>query len=92
MPSGILHSPFFDVTFPAAINFGSIGLILGHEIAHGFDRDGQEYDRDGNKRKWMKKETGQGFQQRAYCFVYQQSTYPNKGIMLALWTNSKYSK
>jgi hypothetical protein len=46
-PAGILQSPFFDEAFPMAFNFGAIGVVMGHELSHGFDDQGSHYDLKG---------------------------------------------
>ena len=79
MPSGILQQPFFDASFRPAINFGSIGQFMGHEVAHGFFGLGQFYNINGNLRQWLKNETIQRFEIRAECFVRQYSNYAING-------------
>ena len=51
-PAGILVPPFFDFEFPMAVNLGRIGMVMGHELLHGFDNNGRQFDKDGNKRQW----------------------------------------
>jgi len=51
-PAAILQPPFFDMTAEDAVNYGGIGAIIGHEIGHGFDDSGSQYDGDGNHKNW----------------------------------------
>ncbi len=52
-PAGILQPPFFDFTIDPAVNFGGIGVVIGHEMTHGFDDQGSKYDGHGNLREWQ---------------------------------------
>jgi len=63
-PAGILQSPYFDPTADDAINYGGIGMVIGHEITHGFDDQGSQYDKDGNLKNWWTKEDSARFQAR----------------------------
>ncbi len=51
-PAGILQPPFFDNTKDPAVNFGAIGVVIGHEMTHGFDDEGSKYDAKGNVKEW----------------------------------------
>jgi putative endopeptidase len=64
-PAGILQSPFFDVTADDAINYGAIGAVIGHEMTHGFDDEGRQYDADGTLRDWWTKVDADKFKGRA---------------------------
>lgn len=66
-PAGILQPPFFDKNADDAVNFGATGLVIGHELTHGFDDQGRKYDPQGNLRDWWTKEDGKQFEQRASC-------------------------
>lgn len=68
-PAGILQPPFFDRTMDDAINFGAIGLVIGHELTHGFDDQGRQYDPKGNLRDWWTPEDAKEFDERANCVV-----------------------
>ncbi len=60
-PAGILQPPFFDPNADPAVNYGAIGAIIGHEIGHGFDDQGREFDGDGKVRNWWTSETNAKF-------------------------------
>ncbi len=68
-PAGILQPPFFDVSMDDAVNYGSIGAVIGHEITHGYDDQGRKFDADGNLRDWWTEEDAKGFQERAKAVV-----------------------
>ncbi|WP_231402008.1 M13 family metallopeptidase [Panacibacter microcysteis] len=63
-PAGILQFPFFDLNADDAINYGGIGMVIGHEITHGFDDQGAQYDKDGNLRLWWSKDDYAKFQEK----------------------------
>ena len=64
-PAGILQYPFFDMNADDAFNYGSIGVIIGHEMTHGFDDSGRHFDKDGNMRDWWTKKDAESFTTRA---------------------------
>ncbi|GAA4420695.1 M13 family peptidase [Nibrella viscosa] len=64
-PAGILQFPFFDAEADDAINYGGIGAVIGHEMTHGFDDSGRQYDADGTLRDWWTKEDADNFKLRA---------------------------
>lgn len=64
-PAGILQPPFFDVTKDDPVNYGGIGVVIGHEITHGYDDQGRKFDANGNLHDWWLKADEDGFQQRA---------------------------
>ena len=66
-PAGILQPPFFDRDFPAAMNFGGIGMVIGHEMTHGFDDKGRKFGPDGRLEPWWTPEAIARFEQRAEC-------------------------
>ena len=70
-PAGILRPPFFDMNADDAANYGGIGSVIGHEISHGFDDSGRQFDGDGNLRDWWTPEDGAKFKQRADALVKQ---------------------
>ncbi|MBP1539678.1 MAG: M13 family metallopeptidase [Prevotella sp.] len=63
-PAGILQVPFFDPTADDAFNYGAIGVVIGHEMTHGFDDQGRHYDKDGNMKDWWTEADGKGFEER----------------------------
>ena len=60
-PAGILQYPFFDATADDAFNYGAIGVVIGHEMTHGFDDQGRQYDKDGNMKDWWTESDGKNF-------------------------------
>ncbi len=60
-PAGILQVPFFDATADDAFNYGAIGVVIGHEMTHGFDDQGRRFDKDGNMHDWWTSEDGKNF-------------------------------
>ncbi|CAL8348439.1 unnamed protein product [Arctogadus glacialis] len=78
-PAGILQAPFYSHDHPKALNFGGIGVVMGHELTHAFDDQGREYDKEGNMRPWWQNSSLQSFQQRTECMVEQYSRYTVNG-------------
>jgi putative endopeptidase len=74
-PAGILQPPFFDSKIDDAVNFGGIGMVIGHEITHGFDDEGRKFDSAGNLRDWWTTQDAKAFESRASCLVDQYSGY-----------------
>jgi endothelin-converting enzyme/putative endopeptidase len=74
-PAGILQPPFFNKLAPEPVNYGSIGLVVGHELTHGFDDEGRQYDADGNLRDWWTPRVAKEFEARAQCLVEQYDRY-----------------
>lgn len=68
-PAGILQPPFFDMQADDAFNYGAIGVVIGHEMTHGFDDQGRQYDKDGNLKDWWTAEDAERFNQRAQVMV-----------------------
>jgi putative endopeptidase len=68
-PAGILQPPFFDFKTDPAVNFGGIGVVIGHEMTHGFDDQGSKYDGKGNLREWQTDEDRKKFVERTDCEV-----------------------
>ena len=66
-PAGILQPPFYDNSLDAAVNFGGIGVVIGHEMTHGFDDQGSKYDLKGNVRQWWTDEDKRKFEERTEC-------------------------
>ena len=74
-PAGILQPPFFDPRADDAPNYGDTGATIGHELTHGFDDEGRQFDAQGNLRDWWTAEDGKQFDQRASCISDQYSQY-----------------
>jgi len=68
-PAGILQPPFFDFSIDPAVNFGGIGVVIGHEMTHGFDDQGSKYDGHGNRIEWQTAEDRKKFTERTDCEV-----------------------
>ena len=74
-PAGILQPPFFDVEMDDAVNYGGIGVVIGHEITHGYDDQGRKYDADGNLKDWWTDADAAAFETRAQKVVDQYNAY-----------------
>lgn len=68
-PAAILQYPFFDMNADDAFNYGAIGVVIGHEMTHGFDDQGRQYDKDGNLKDWWTEEDAKRFDERAQVMV-----------------------
>ena len=79
-PAGILQPPFFDPKADDAVNFGAIGWVIGHEMTHGFDDSGSQFDADGNLKNWWTEADKKAYQSRTDLVVKQFDGYePLKG-------------
>uniref|UniRef100_A0A8U7P6S7 Endothelin-converting enzyme 1 n=1 Tax=Corvus moneduloides TaxID=1196302 RepID=A0A8U7P6S7_CORMO len=78
-PAGILQAPFYTRASPKSLNFGGIGVVVGHELTHAFDDQGREYDKDGNLRPWWKNSSVEAFKRQTACMVEQYSNYTVNG-------------
>jgi putative endopeptidase len=74
-PAGILQPPFFDFKADPAVNFGAIGVVIGHEMTHGFDDEGSKYDGKGNLREWQTAEDRKAFTERTDCIAEEYSGF-----------------
>ena len=74
-PAGILQSPFFNMQADDAVNYGAIGLVIGHEMTHGFDDQGRQYDAEGNLKDWWTATDGTRFKEKAKGVVNQYNQY-----------------
>jgi predicted metalloendopeptidase len=72
-PAGILQPPFFSIDQPAVLNFGTIGVVMGHELTHGFDDQGAQYDAAGKMKTWWTKKSMMNFKNKTACIVGQYS-------------------
>jgi len=79
-PAGIMQPPFFHKDFLMAANFGGIGSVMGHELTHGFDDSGSQFDKDGNMRPWWPEEIRASFDSRTQCIAKQYSAYSVNGL------------
>ena len=75
-PAAILQPPFFDARADDAVNYGGIGAVIGHEISHGFDNRGSQYDADGNLKDWFTPEDHAKFDAKTQALVAQYAAYP----------------
>ncbi len=74
-PAGILQPPMFDKNADDAVNFGAIGAVIGHELTHGFDDEGRQFDAKGNWRDWWTAQDAREFEKRADCMVDEYSGF-----------------
>ena len=77
-PAGILQPPYFSQDNDDAVNYGAIGGVIGHELTHGFDDQGRQYDAEGNLRDWWTAEDAKKFEQRASCVVDEYNSFTVK--------------
>jgi endothelin-converting enzyme/putative endopeptidase len=78
-PAGILQPPFFDKDVDDALNFGAIGMVIGHEMTHGFDDEGRQYDGKGNLADWWTKADVKRFQAKSQCLIDQYGSFVADG-------------
>lgn len=78
-PAGILQKPFYSVDSSIAVNLGAMGMVVGHELTHGFDDQGSQFDAVGNMANWWQPETEKQFKQRTQCVIDQYSEYTVAG-------------
>lgn len=74
-PAGILQPPMFDKSADDAVNLGAIGAVIGHELTHGFDDEGRQFDAHGNLRDWWTEQDAAEFEKRAGCLVDEYSSF-----------------
>ncbi len=74
-PAGILQPPFYSKLMDDAVNYGGIGVVIGHELTHGFDDQGRKYDAEGNFRDWWTPEDAKEFERRADCTANEYSNF-----------------
>jgi putative endopeptidase len=74
-PAGILQPPFFSAATDPAVNYGGAGSVIGHELTHGFDDEGRQFDAKGNLNDWWTPADAKAFEERASCLVNQYSSY-----------------
>jgi predicted metalloendopeptidase len=81
-PAGILQPPFYSIDASIPVNLGGMGVVVGHELTHGFDDQGAGYDAAGNLKSWWQPETEKKFKGRTQCVVDQYSKYQISGVNL----------
>ena len=80
-PAGILQPPFYSNQFDNAVNYGAIGVVIGHELTHGFDDEGRQFDADGNLKDWWQKSDEEQFTKLADCIVKEYGAFsPVPGV------------
>lgn len=81
-PAGILQGGFFGSARPRYLNYGAIGFVIGHEITHGFDDQGRQFDKEGNLQSWWEEATDDLFRNKTQCIIDQYSEYvvPENGM------------
>uniref|UniRef100_A0AC34FJG1 Uncharacterized protein n=1 Tax=Panagrolaimus sp. ES5 TaxID=591445 RepID=A0AC34FJG1_9BILA len=79
-PLGELQPPFFGLNYPDAVNFGGAGAVFGHEMSHGFDRNGAHYDSYGNESNWWSNSSQAAFNSHCNCLIQQFNKYCYDGI------------
>jgi putative endopeptidase len=85
-PAGILQPPFFNLDADDAVNYGAIGMVIGHEMTHGFDNYGRQFDKDGNLRDWWTKDDSKLFEERTAILIDQ---YNHIGVLDSVFVNGK---
>lgn len=78
-PAGILQAPFYDRNFPQSLNYGAMGVVMGHELTHGFDDQGREYDKYGNMKSWWGADAVKRFKQKTQCMIDQYNDFQLHG-------------
>ena len=87
-PAGILQYPFFDPKADEAFNYGAIGVVIGHEMTHGFDDQGRQYDADGNLKDWWTASDAKGFEKRADLYA---NFFSNIKVLPDLNANGRFT-
>ncbi len=87
-PAGILQRPFFDPKADEAFNYGAIGVVIGHEMTHGFDDQGRQYDADGNLHDWWTASDAKGFNERADMYA---EFFDNIEVLPGLHSNGRFT-
>ena len=93
-PAAILQPPFYNSAADDAVNYGAIGVVIGHEMTHGFDDQGRQFDKEGNMSNWWTDEDAKAFKQRTDILVDQFNkvlVMPAKGDQPALYANGEFS-
>jgi endothelin-converting enzyme/putative endopeptidase len=85
-PAGIMQPPFFSRNFPKALNYGAMGMVMGHEVSHGFDDSGRKFSATGAMTEWWAPEVAERFEERATCIEEQYAGYE---VQSDLFVNGK---
>ncbi|KAF5283678.1 hypothetical protein FQA39_LY17253 [Lamprigera yunnana] len=83
-PAGILQEAFIDSSRPHYVNYAKLGFVIGHEITHGFDDQGRQFDKDGNLNDWWSDKTADTFKEKAQCIIDQYQNYVYPGLDMNL--------
>lgn len=83
-PAGILQPTFFSDKYPDAMNYGAIGMVIGHELLHGFDDSGRKYDETGELRSWWSNSSAMTYENRSQCYVDLYSKYKPADVNLTV--------
>jgi putative endopeptidase len=87
-PAAILQPPFFNIDADDAVNYGAIGVVIGHEMTHGFDDQGRQFDKDGNLSDWWLEEDAKRFEERAQVLV---DYFDNIVVLDTVHANGRYT-
>lgn len=87
-PAGILQYPFFDMNADDAFNYGAIGVVIGHEMTHGFDDQGRQFDKDGNLKNWWTASDAEKFKERAKVM---SDFYDSIQVAPGVYANGKFT-
>jgi len=93
-PAAILQPPFYNSAADDAVNYGAIGVVIGHEMTHGFDDQGRQFDKDGNMNNWWTDEDAKAFKERTDVLVEQFNkieVLPAKGDQPAIMADGELS-
>jgi neprilysin len=83
-PAGILQGTFFSADRPKYMNYGAIGFVIGHEITHGFDDQGRQFDQNGNLVDWWQPDTKKAYLEKARCIIEQYGNFTETNVNLNL--------
>lgn len=91
VPAAILQDSFFDEKLPKYVNYASIGLAIAHELSHGFDAKGRQFDKNGNAINWWRNETANLYLKKAKCLENQYNDYVVSQVNLHVSTQKKFN-
>lgn len=90
-PAGILQGAFFNNDRPRYMNYGAIGFVIGHEITHGFDDQGRQFDKNGNLVDWWAPQTKEKYLEKAECIIHQYGNYTVEDVNLNVMIGFYYT-